>query len=132
MNVFFAFSQRTTSVKLLRSLLVTSTSLGTRRSLGCSLAKPLKIKVFVSNSSHLTISRIPPTGKHAVAIAMRDVDCGMRTVLLVRSDAHLTDFKQLKGKRIGFGASDSPQARLLPKYFLETHVTSIHSTCGIF
>lgn len=49
------------------------------------------------------------------AIAMRDTDQDLSSVLVVRKQDNLTDLKQLQGKTIGFGAIDSPQATLIPK-----------------
>lgn len=51
---------------------------------------------------------------------MRDTDCDRRTMLIVRKESHFTNVADLKGKVIGFGAWDSPQARLIPIYFLKT------------
>jgi ABC-type phosphate/phosphonate transport system substrate-binding protein len=48
------------------------------------------------------------------AIAMRDSDRDLTTKIIVRSDAELRGLTDLKGKRIAVGASDSPQATLIP------------------
>jgi len=48
------------------------------------------------------------------AVAMRDTDCDLTSVLLVRGDAAINDVSALKGKVVGFGAIDSPQANLVP------------------
>ena len=45
---------------------------------------------------------------------MRDTDQNLKSVLVVRKDSGITNLQELKGKSIGFGAVDSPQARLLP------------------
>lgn len=47
------------------------------------------------------------------AVAMRDTDQDLSSVLVVRGDAP-ADLAGLAGKRIGFGAVDSPQATLIP------------------
>lgn len=52
-------------------------------------------------------------GRKARAIAMRDTDCDLTSVVLVRQDGPKTP-ADLRGKVIGVGASDSPQATLLP------------------
>lgn len=52
-------------------------------------------------------------GRTAQAIAMRDTDCDLTSVVLVRADGP-KDVAGLTGKRIGVGASDSPQATLIP------------------
>lgn len=51
---------------------------------------------------------------------MRDTDCDRCTMMLVRKESNYTAVTDLKGKIIGFGAWDSPQARLIPIYFLKT------------
>lgn len=57
-------------------------------------------------------------GQQARAVAMRDSDCDLTSVLVVRADGAgavtLADLADLAGKTIGFGAVDSPQARLIP------------------
>jgi len=54
-------------------------------------------------------------GQVAEAIAMRDTDCDLSSVLVVRNNSAITgDLSALKGKAIGFGAIDSPQAHLIP------------------
>ena len=57
-------------------------------------------------------------GQTVRAVAMRDTDCDLKSVLVVRSDsAAATDgnLAALAGKIIGFGALDSPQANLIPR-----------------
>jgi ABC-type phosphate/phosphonate transport system substrate-binding protein len=53
-------------------------------------------------------------GGRAKAIAMRDTDQDLRSVVVVRADAGIADLAGLRGKRIGVGAGDSPQATLIP------------------
>jgi ABC-type phosphate/phosphonate transport system substrate-binding protein len=53
-----------------------------------------------------------------LAIAMRDTDCDLTSVIVVRSDADIKTVADLKGKRVGVGAIDSPQATLIPLNFL--------------
>lgn len=48
------------------------------------------------------------------AVAMRDTDCDLTSVLVVRSDSAIEQLSGLKGKTVGFGAIDSPQANLIP------------------
>lgn len=50
--------------------------------------------------------------------AMRDTDQNRKTMLVVRSADGIQTIQDLKGKKIGFGAIDSPQARLIPINFL--------------
>jgi phosphonate transport system substrate-binding protein len=53
-------------------------------------------------------------GRTARALVMRDSDCDLTSVFVVRRDAGLTSLADLRGKTIAFGASDSPQATLIP------------------
>ncbi len=48
------------------------------------------------------------------AVAMRDTDCDLTSVLVVRNNAGIDTLDALRGKTIGFGAIDSPQATLIP------------------
>lgn len=48
------------------------------------------------------------------AIAMRDSDRDLTTKILVRKDSAIQSLPDLKGKSIAVGASDSPQATLIP------------------
>lgn len=50
----------------------------------------------------------------ASAIAMRDTDRDLTSVVLVRADSAYRAPQELSGKRIGVGAADSPQATLIP------------------
>jgi len=52
--------------------------------------------------------------RRATAVAMRDSDQGLTSVVLVRADSKIASAKDLKGKRVGAGAKDSPQATLIP------------------
>lgn len=53
-------------------------------------------------------------GQHVQAVAMRDTDCDLTSVLVVRNDSSINELSSLKGKTVGFGAIDSPQANLIP------------------
>jgi ABC-type phosphate/phosphonate transport system substrate-binding protein len=53
-------------------------------------------------------------GRQARAVAMRDTDQDLTSVVLVRSDSDIAEVSQLAGGVVGTGAIDSPQARLLP------------------
>ncbi len=48
------------------------------------------------------------------AVAMRDTDCDLTSVLVVRSNSGIDSVEALHGKIVGFGAIDSPQATLIP------------------
>jgi phosphonate transport system substrate-binding protein len=58
------------------------------------------------------------TGRKANAIAMRDTDCDLASIILVRSDGPIREIADLKGRRVAVGANDSPQATLIPLSFL--------------
>jgi ABC-type phosphate/phosphonate transport system substrate-binding protein len=53
-------------------------------------------------------------GREARAVAMRDTDQDLTSVVVVRSDSDITEVGQLAGRTVGTGALDSPQATLLP------------------
>jgi ABC-type phosphate/phosphonate transport system substrate-binding protein len=53
-------------------------------------------------------------GRRAQAICMRDSDCDLRSVILVRSDGGIDTIAGLRGKIVAVGARDSPQAALIP------------------
>jgi ABC-type phosphate/phosphonate transport system substrate-binding protein len=59
-------------------------------------------------------------GKRVQAIAMRDTDCNLTSVIIVRSDAPMGTLADLKGKTVAVGAIDSPQASLIPLEFLRS------------
>ncbi len=54
------------------------------------------------------------TGRRAEAIAMRDSDQNLTSVIVVKADAPIQTLADLRGKRVGVGAIDSPQATLIP------------------
>lgn len=61
-------------------------------------------------------------GQQVRAIAMRDSDCDLTSVLVTRDDAGApATLAALAGKVIGFGAIDSPQAHLIPLDHLRQH-----------
>jgi phosphonate transport system substrate-binding protein len=53
-------------------------------------------------------------GHSLQTVAMRDSDCDLTSVLVTRADAPIATLAELAGKTVGFGAIDSPQARLIP------------------
>jgi ABC-type phosphate/phosphonate transport system substrate-binding protein len=61
------------------------------------------------------------TGRRAEAICMRDTDIDLTSVIVVRSDSTIQNLGDLKGKTVAVGASDSPQAKLIPLNFLAEH-----------
>ena len=57
-------------------------------------------------------------GLTASAIAMRDTDQDLTSVIVVRGGCSIESVEDLRGKTIGVGAGDSPQATLIPLNYL--------------
>jgi len=53
-------------------------------------------------------------GRPASAIAMRDTDQDLTSIILVRADSGIAAIEGLRGQRVAVGAADSPQATLIP------------------
>jgi len=53
-------------------------------------------------------------GLKVQAVAMRDTDCDLRSAIVVRADSPVRSLTDLRGKTVGLGALDSPQATLIP------------------
>jgi phosphonate transport system substrate-binding protein len=53
-------------------------------------------------------------GRTAEAIAMRDTDMDLTSIVVVRDDGPIRSIDDLKGRRVAVGAADSPQATLIP------------------
>lgn len=53
-------------------------------------------------------------GSALTPVAMRDTDCDLHSVIVVRSDSPARSVADLAGRVVGTGAVDSPQATLLP------------------
>lgn len=60
-------------------------------------------------------------GEEVEAIAMRDSDQNLTSVIVVRADSHIQSIADLKGKVVAVGAHDSPQATLLPLHHLRAN-----------
>jgi phosphonate transport system substrate-binding protein len=56
--------------------------------------------------------------RNAEAIVMRDTDCDLTSIIVVRSDSPIHAVADLKGRRVAVGAADSPQATLIPLSFI--------------
>ena len=54
------------------------------------------------------------TGRTARAVAMRDTDMDLTSLIAVREDSPLRSIEDLRGKTLGVGAHDSPQATMIP------------------
>ncbi len=63
-------------------------------------------------------------GKRAEAIAMRDSDQNLTSVIVVKADSPIRTITDLKGKNVGVGAIDSPQATLIPLSHLRANGVS--------
>ena len=53
-------------------------------------------------------------GRRAQAVCMRDTDRDLTSVIIVKENSPIRQLSGLGGKRVGVGASDSPQAYLIP------------------
>ena len=60
-------------------------------------------------------------GRQARAIAMRDSDCDLTSVVIVRADSTIRDIGGLRRKRVAVGAEDSPQSTLIPLALLSRY-----------
>jgi phosphonate transport system substrate-binding protein len=54
------------------------------------------------------------TGRRAQAIAMRDSDQDLTSIVIVRAGSDIAAIEGLRGRRVAVGAADSPQATLIP------------------
>jgi phosphonate transport system substrate-binding protein len=54
----------------------------------------------------------------ARALAMRDTDRDWRSLIVARADGGLRSLADLRGRRLGFGDADSPQAHIIPVHAL--------------
>jgi len=60
-------------------------------------------------------------GRRAQAVCMRDSDCDLHSVILVRSNGGIETIADVRGKVVAVGARDSPQATLIPLNHLADH-----------
>ncbi len=58
-------------------------------------------------------------GLRVRAIAMRDTDCDLSSLIVVRADAPIKTVADLRGRVVAVGARDSPQATLIPLAHLQ-------------
>lgn len=56
--------------------------------------------------------------RRAKAIAMRDSDCDLTSLIIVHSESDIHSVDDLRQRRVAVGAKDSPQATLIPLYHL--------------
>jgi phosphonate transport system substrate-binding protein len=60
-------------------------------------------------------------GLKVEAVAMRDTDRDLTSVVVVRNDSGVQSVADLRGRRVAVGALDSPQATLIPLSHLRAH-----------
>ncbi|MDC8783724.1 phosphate/phosphite/phosphonate ABC transporter substrate-binding protein [Roseateles koreensis] len=53
-------------------------------------------------------------GLQVAAVAMRDTDRDLQSLIVVREGSDIHNLQDLRGRRLGLGAIDSPQATLIP------------------
>ncbi len=58
------------------------------------------------------------TRGESISLGMRDSDRDFHAKVIVRRDSGIKSLRDLKGKTLAVGSSDSTQARILPLYFL--------------
>lgn len=61
-----------------------------------------------------TVRLASSRGQEVEALAMRDTDQGLTSVIVVRSDSAIQSVADLRDKKVAVGAVDSPQATLIP------------------
>ena len=59
-------------------------------------------------------------GAALTPVTMRDTDCDLRSVVVVRADSPVTSLGDLAGRLVATGTVDSPQATLLPLSLLRS------------
>mmetsp|Transcript_47300 Transcript_47300/g.101273 ORF Transcript_47300/g.101273 Transcript_47300/m.101273 type:complete len:318 (-) Transcript_47300:49-1002(-) len=69
--------------------------------------------------AHVMSQKLAGDGK-VVSLGMRDVDCDFKSICLARKDANIKSVKDLEGKVVATGASDSPQAHIVPLQWLKS------------
>jgi phosphonate transport system substrate-binding protein len=70
------------------------------------------------NTNLAHVQALGRTGGTASALAMRDTDRGWRSLIVALRSSGLRTLDDLRGRRVGFGDRDSPQAQILPVHAL--------------
>jgi ABC-type phosphate/phosphonate transport system substrate-binding protein len=70
------------------------------------------------NTNLAHVQALERSGGVARAVAMRDTDRGWRSLVVARADSGPRTLEDLRGRRVGFGDADSPQAHILPVHLL--------------
>jgi len=71
------------------------------------------------------------TGGQCQALAMRDSDRDLTSVFLVRKNSGIAALADLKGKAVAVGATDSPQATLIPLAMLAAAGIAPETDCRV-
>jgi phosphonate transport system substrate-binding protein len=92
-------------------------------------------EIDVAWNSPLAWVRARRLAPAARALAMRDTDCDLTSVVVVRADSDVLSVADLAGRRVGVGAADSPQATLIPLWHLAREgagdVEVVHHNVGV-
>ena len=83
-------------------------------------------QIDVAWNSPLAWVRTRRMAPRARAVAMRDTDRDLTSVVVVRADSSATSPSDLAGSTVGTGAIDSPQATLLPLHLLGGTDVEVH------
>jgi phosphonate transport system substrate-binding protein len=70
------------------------------------------------NTNLAYVHTLQASGGTARALAMRDTDRGWRSHLVTLAASCFANVDDLRGRRVGFGDADSPQAHILPVHAL--------------
>jgi len=70
------------------------------------------------NTNLAHVQTLERTAGAADALAMRDTDRGWVSHIVALESSGLSSLEELRGRRVGFGDSDSPQAQILPVHAL--------------
>ncbi|MBL1149835.1 MAG: phosphate/phosphite/phosphonate ABC transporter substrate-binding protein [Armatimonadetes bacterium] len=79
------------------------------------------------NSPLAWVDCVLRSGNACRGLAMRDTDQDRVTHIIVRKGAGIETLPDLRGKTIAMGATDSPQATLIPIHFLQKNSLSANS-----
>lgn len=81
------------------------------------------------NSPLAYLQTVAGTHRRPRALAMRDSDRDMRSVIVANADSPVRTLADLNGKRVAVGAADSPQATILPLYLLHQAGVRVEAVC---
>jgi phosphonate transport system substrate-binding protein len=72
------------------------------------------------NTNLAHVRTLQRTGEAARALAMRDTDRGWHSLIVALAASGFASLEDLRGRRVGFGDADSPQAQILPVHALRS------------